>query len=77
MHNGFDLNNAQSTTAGRTAESLSQGLVNFWLPVVAPKPLHTMCQEVGRDGENRKGKCALETAQTAPRIPRLDFYDME
>lgn len=62
MHSGCDLNNVQLTTGGRTAESQSQGLVNIWLPVVAPRPRHTMCQKVGRDGENRKGKCALETA---------------
>lgn len=73
MHNGFDLNNVQLTTGGRTAESQSQGLLNIWLPVVAPKPLHMRCQKVGRDGENRKGKCGLETAA---KILKLDFYVM-
>lgn len=73
MHNGFELSNVQLTTGGRTAESQSQGLVNIRLPVVVPKPLHAMYQKVGRDGENRKGKCGLETA---PKIPKLDFYVM-
>lgn len=73
MYNGFDLNNVLLTTGGRTAESQSQGIVNIWLPLVAPKPLHTMCQKVGRDGENREGKRGSETAA---KIPKLDFYVM-
>lgn len=75
MPNGFDLKHVQLTTGGSVAFLLkARGLVNIWLPVAAPKPLHMMCQK--RGGMVRTGRENVAWRQH-PKYPSWIFMSWD